>query len=459
LAREKQSGRRKPNPATKVAAAKRPTRISVPSTKAGMGKRDSLVRRVLKVLGPGLVTGAADDDPSGIATYCSVGAQYGYSMLWTMVFIYPFMAGIQEISGRLGRITGRGIAGNIHRFYPPWASYSVVALLLLANIINIGADLGAMGAAVNLLIGGPALIYCVVLAVISVLLEIFIPYKTYSAILKWLTLSLFAYVGTVFVTHVSWREALHGTFLPSLLFNQQSMAALIAVLGTTISPYLFFWQSGEEVELMHSAPKEKPLKEGSHQASARPMQRIAIDTYLGMAFSNLIAYFIILTVAVTLHAHGKTDINSAAQAAEALRPIAGPFASLLFSLGIVGTGLLALPVLGGSAAYAVGEALRWPVGLERKPKEAKAFYGVLAVATLIGLMINFSRLDPIKALVWAAIINGVTAAPVMCFMMLMASNRKIIGKLHLPLYLNVIGWTATGIMVLAAIGMFLTSGK
>jgi NRAMP (natural resistance-associated macrophage protein)-like metal ion transporter len=422
-------------------------------------KQVSWTRKILKILGPGLVTGAADDDPSGIATYSSVGAQYGYSMLWTMLFIYPFMAAIQEISGRLGRITGRGIAGNIRRFYPRWALYSVVALLLLANIINIGADIGAMGAAVNLLIGGPALVYCVIFAGISVLLQIFIPYKTYSAVLKWLTLSLFAYVGTVFVTHIPWTEALRGTFLPTLLFDRESMAALIAVLGTTISPYLFFWQSGEEVEQMHATPIEKPLKEGSTQAAEKPMQRIAIDTYLGMAFSNLIAYFIILTVAVTLHAHGKNDIDTAAQAAEALRPIAGPFASLLFSLGIVGTGLLALPVLGGSAAYAVGEALRWPVGLERKLKGAKAFYGVLAVATLIGLMINFTKLDPIKALVWAAIINGVTAAPVMCFMMLMASNRKIIGKLHLPVYLRVVGWAATGIMILAAVGMFLTSGK
>lgn len=257
-------------------------------------------------MGPGLVTGAADDDPSGIATYSSVGAQFGYSMLWTMFFIYPFMAAIQEISRRRGRITGRGIAGNIHRFYPRWALYSIVSLLLIANIINIGADIGAMGAAVNLLIGGPALVYCVIFAVISVLLEVFIPYKTYSAVLKWLTLSLFAYVGTVFVTHIPWTEALHGTFLPTLLFDRESMAALIAILGTTISPYLFFWQSGEEVEQMDAILKEKPLREGSHHASEKPMQRIAIDTYLGMAFSNLIAYFIILTVAVTLTLMGRT---------------------------------------------------------------------------------------------------------------------------------------------------------
>ena len=458
MIRKKQSGSSKVNPVINVAVAEGDT-VSIVAGKADPGKRDSWARKVLKILGPGLVTGAADDDPSGIATYSSVGAQYGYSMLWTMLFIYPFMAAIQEISGRLGRITGRGIAGNIHRFYPRWALYSVVALLLLANIINIGADIGAMGAAVNLLIGGPALVYCVIFAVISVLLQVFIPYKKYSAVLKWLTLSLFAYVGTVFVTHISWTETLRGTFLPTLLFNRESMAALIAVLGTTISPYLFFWQSGEEAEQMLAAPRERPLREGSRKASEKPMQRIAIDTYVGMAFSNLIAYFIILTVAVTLHAHGKNDIDTAAQAAEALRPIAGPFASLLFSLGIVGTGLLALPVLGGSAAYAVGEALRWPVGLERKLKAAKAFYGVLAVATLIGLLINFTKLDPIKALVWAAIINGVTAAPVMCFMMLMASNPKVIGKLHLPVYLRAVGWAAAGIMALAAIGMFLTSGQ
>lgn len=439
--------------------SKRTATVSAASEKANQPKSDSLIRKARKILGPGLITGAADDDPSGIATYSSVGAQYGYSMLWTMFFIYPFMAGIQEISARLGRITGRGIAGNLRRFYPRWALYSVVGLLLLANIINLGADIGAMGAAVNLLIGGPSLLYCVVFAVVSVLLQVFIPYKTYSSALKWLTLSLFAYVGTVFVTQVSWSEALRGTFLPALLFNRESMAALIAILGTTISPYLFFWQSGEEAEqMLAAAPRERPLKEGSRQASEKPMQRIAIDTYLGMAFSNLIAYFIILTVAVTLHAHGKNHIDTAAQAAEALRPIAGPFASLLFSLGIVGTGLLALPVLGGSAAYAVGEALRWPVGHERKPKEAKAFYAVLAVATLIGLTINFTKLDPIKALVWSAIINGVTAAPVMCSMMLMASNPKVIGKLHLPVYLRAVGWAAAAIMALAAIGMFLTSG-
>ena len=416
------------------------------------------LRRALKLVGPGLVTGAADDDPSGIATYSSVGAQFGVSMLWTMPLIYPFMAAIQEISARLGRVTGRGIAGNMRRFYPAWMLYVIVALLVIANVINIGADIGAMGAAVNLLIGGSAHLYCVLFALVSVGLQIRIPYKTYSGILKWLTFSLFAYVGTIFVVQINWAEVARGTFIPTISLKGEYLAALIAVLGTTISPYLLFWQSGEEVEQTKSEPHEKPLKKAPKQAPEQ-LQRIKVDTYIGMAFSNLIAYFIILTAAATLHTHGKTDINSAAEAAEALRPIAGPFAALLFGLGIIGTGLLALPVLGGSAAYAVGEALKWPVGLERKAKEAKAFYSVLAVATLIGLTLNFTKLDPIKALVWAAIINGITAAPVMCFMMLLASRSKVMGRFTLPFYLKILGWFATAIMAVAAAGMLITFGK
>jgi NRAMP (natural resistance-associated macrophage protein)-like metal ion transporter len=430
-----------------------PAHASVPASPEPIG----WLRKTLKKFGPGLVTGAADDDPSGIATYSSVGAQFGYAMLWTMPLIYPFMAAIQEISARLGRVTGRGIAGNIRGFYPTWILYVIVLLLLIANIINLGADIGAMGAAVELLVGGPILLYCVIFAFVSVLLQVFIPYKTYSAILKWLTLSLFAYVGTVFVVQIDWKETLQGTFLPNISLKREYLGALIAILGTTISPYLLFWQSGEEVEQMESSPGEKALKKTPRQAPEQ-FQRIKVDTYVGMAVSNLIAYFIILTTAVTLHVHGKTNIDSAAQAAEALRPIAGVFASLLFSLGVIGTGLLALPVLGGSAAYAVGEALRWPVGLERKAKEAKAFYAVLATATMVGLALNFTKVDPIKALVWAAIINGVTAAPVMCFMMLLASRRKVMGTLTLPAYLKILGWAATAIMALAAAGMFITSG-
>jgi NRAMP (natural resistance-associated macrophage protein)-like metal ion transporter len=414
------------------------------------------VAKLLKILGPGLITGAADDDPSGIATYSQIGAQFGYALLWTMLFIYPFMAGIQEISGRLGRVTGRGIAGNIKCLYPNWILYGIVTLLLFANIINIAADIGAMGAAAHLLIGGPALAYCVLFTLVSVLLQTFVPYKAYSSALKWLTLILFAYVGTIFVVRIDWAQALRGTFIPSLSFKREYMGALVAVLGTTISPYLFFWQSAEEVEQMESAPKEKPLARSARRAPEE-LRRIRVDTFLGMAFSNLVAYFIILTVAVTLNAHGKTDITTAAQAAEALRPVAGAFASFLFSLGVVGTGLLAVPVLGGSAAYSVGEALRWPVGLERKANEAKAFYAVLAIATLVGLGLNFIRVDPIRALVWSAMINGITAPPIMVFMMLMACNPTIMGKLTLPQHLKILGWAATLIMALASIGMVLTA--
>jgi NRAMP (natural resistance-associated macrophage protein)-like metal ion transporter len=443
------SGSSETDPLIKPGKSVRPRIRKLPARKSA-----SWISQILKVLGPGLITGAADDDPSGIATYSSVGALYGYGMLWTMPFVYPFMAGIQEISARLGRVTGRGIAGNMRQFYPRWLLYILVGLLLFANVINLGADIGAMGAAVNLLAGGPTLLYCILLATVSVLLQIFIPYQKYSAVLKWLTLSLFAYVGTVFVVEIDWAQAARGTFVPNISLTPEYLGALVAVLGTTISPYLFFWQSAEEVEEMQSAPREKALKQTPGRATAH-LHRIKIDTYLGMAFSNFIAYFIILTVAVTLNAHGKKDIATAAQAAEALRPIAGPFASLLFSLGIIGTGLLALPVLGGSAAYAVGEALRWPVGLERKASEAKAFYAVLAAATLIGLLLNFTKIDPIHALVWAAMINGVIAAPVMCFMMLMASNRKIMGKFTLPLHLQILGWAGTVIMALAAVGMLL----
>ena len=445
------SSRRKTTVANKRKSPKRNKRKSPKRSR-------SRIAKVLKILGPGLITGAADDDPSGIATYSSVGAQFGYTMLWTMPFIYPFMAAIQEISARIGRVTGRGIAGNLRQCYPRWLLYAVVGLLLFANVINLGADIGAMGAAVNLLIGGPAAFYCVLLTVLSLVLQIWIPYQKYAAILKWLTLSLFAYVATAFVVKIDWFKAVRGTFVPNITFSSDYLQALVALLGTTISPYLFFWQSSEEVEELESVPQDKALKRAPGQGT-KHLQRIKLDTYLGMALSNLIAYFIILTVAATLNAHGKTDIESAEQAAEALRPIAGPFASLLFSLGIIGTGLLALPVLAGAGAYSIGEALRWPVGLERKASEAKAFYGVLALSTIIGLLLNFIGINPIRALVWSAIVNGVAAAPIMCFLMLMASSRKVMGTFVLPLYLKLFGWGATLVMAAAAVGMLLPGSK
>jgi NRAMP (natural resistance-associated macrophage protein)-like metal ion transporter len=423
------------------------------SSKIGQRKRT-----ILKILGPGLITGAADDDPSGIATYSSVGAQFGYAMLWTMPFIYPFMTAIQEISARIGRVTGRGISANFRRCYPRWLLYVILGLLLFANVINFGADIGAMAAALNLMMGGPTALYCVLVAAISLVLQVWIPYRKYSGILKWMTLSLFAYVATAFVVRIVWVKAIQSTLIPHLSLSSEYLQALVAVFGTTISPYLFFWQSSEEVEELECEAGEKALKRAPHQAPQQ-LQRIRWDTYLGMAFSNVIAYFIILTVAVTLNAHGKTDIDSAEQAAEALRPIAGQFASLLFSLGIIGTGLLAVPVLAGSGAYAIGEALGWPVGLERKPSKAKGFYVVIALATLIGLLLNFIGINPIRALVWSAIINGLAAAPVMCFMMVMASSSKVMGKFALPAYLKIVGWAGTLIMILAAAGMLWPNTK
>ena len=413
---------------------------------------------LLQTLGPGLVTGASDDDPSGIATYSQVGAQFGYGQLWIMLFSYPLMTAIQEISAQIGRVTGRGIAGNLRRHYAPVWLYSMVGLMLVANIINLGADIGAMGAAVNLLIGGPALLYAALFAVASVTLESYLPYDKYASVLKWLTLALFAYVATVFVVHVDWVQALKATVVPSFHWNVSYVTSLVAVLGTTISPYLFFWQAEEEVEIERANPTDRPLRRAPQEGPFQ-LHRIHVDTYTGMAFSNIVAFFIILTAAATLHANGMTDIQTSTDAAKALKPLAGPFAYLLFALGIIGTGLLALPVLAGSAAYAVGEALHWKVGLNREPRRAPKFYGIIAVATVFGLGMNFAHLDPIKALFWSAVINGVVAGPIMILMMLMSSNPKIMGQFTLKPHQKFFGWLGTAVMLAAAVGLFATWGK
>ncbi|MGE5660178.1 MAG: NRAMP family divalent metal transporter [Actinomycetota bacterium] len=427
------------------------------STNKRVQKRRSS-KNLLHLLGPGLITGASDNDPSGIATYSQAGAKFGYGMLWPMLFSYPLMAGIQDISARIGRVTGHGIAGNLRRYYPQWLSYLIVGLMLIANVINLGADIGAMGAALNLLLGGSPLIYAVFLALTSLVLQITIPYTRYAGVLKWLTLTLFTYVLTVFMVRVPWGQALIGTLAPSLSFNTDFLEMLIAILGTTISPYLFFWQASQEVEEVVCDPDQEPLKNSPEQAPQQ-LKRIKFDTYTGMGFSNLVAYFIILTAAVTLHAQGKTDIQTAAQAAEALRPVAGNFAFVLFAGGIIGTGLLGIPVLAGSAAYAVGEVLKWPTGLERKPLEAKGFYVILAVATLIGLSINFTPIDPIQALFWSAVVNGVVAPPVMIMMMLMATNPTVMKQFTISRRLRILGWLATAVMLIATIGLLTTWGK
>jgi NRAMP (natural resistance-associated macrophage protein)-like metal ion transporter len=413
-------------------------------------------------LGPGLIAGAADDDPSGIATYSQAGAAYGFGLLWTMLFTFPLMAAIQEISARIGRVTGQGIAGNIRRHYSAWLLYPIVFLMVLATTINLGADIGALGDAMRLMIGGPALAYAAGFTILSVVLEIFISYEKYSKVLKWLTLALFAYVVTIFAVKVPWTQALKGTVLPSFSSRGTYWATVIAVFGTTISPYLFFWQASQETEEIRSHAQEEPLKVKPHQAPVQ-LERINLDTIVGMAFSSIVGYCIILAAAVTLHVKGVVTVQTSSQAALALEPVAGRFAFFLFALGIVGTGLLAVPVLAGSAAYGVSEAMKWPVGLSRKPLAAKGFYGVLTIATILGLAINFplvqkiTHLSPMQALFWAAVINGIIAVPIMVVMMLMLHNHKVMGEFTRgSRVLKTFGWLATAAMALASLGLVLT---
>jgi NRAMP (natural resistance-associated macrophage protein)-like metal ion transporter len=409
-------------------------------------------RTFVKSLGPGLITGASDDDPSGIGTYSQAGAQLGYGIGWTMLLTFPLMAAIQEISARVGRVTGHGISGNVCRHYPGWVLYVVVTLLFVANTINIAADLGAMADATRLLVGGHAIIYVVFYGVVSVAAQIFLDYKRYVAVLKWLTLSLFAYVAALAFAQVSWKEAIAGALLPQVSWSGAYFTTIVAILGTTISPYLFFWQASQEAEDQRIDVTKRPLIE-KHYGARQEFSRIRADTITGMAFSNLIALSIIVTAAATLHAAGKTDIQTSAQAAEALRPIAGAFAEWIFALGIVGTGLLAIPVLAGATAYAVGESRQWPVGLARRPKEAAAFYAVLALSGAIGIALNFTPINPLSALYWSAVINGVLAAPVMVLLMLMARHRDVMGSFVIggPLYW--LGWLSTAAMAVSVVAM------
>jgi len=408
---------------------------------------------ILEKLGPGLITGAADDDPSGIAAYSQGGAQFGFSLLWTLFFTYPLMVGIQLVSARIGRVSGYGLAGNIRRHYPAPILYGLVGLLLVANTINIGADISAMADAIALLIGGPRHAYIVAIGLFCVLLEVFISYVRYVRVLKWLTLSLFAYVGVVFTVDIPWADVARGILIPTISFKADYVTTVVAIFGTTISPYLFFWQASQECEDLRAVKADKPLRKHPEQAIPH-MRRMTLDTVIGMGFSNLIAFFIMLTTAATLHAHGVTDIQSSAQAAEALRPLAGRFAFLLFSMGIIGTGLLAVPVLAGSSAFALAETFRWRRGLDLTPRRGARFYGVIAVSTLIGVALGFSHIDPIKALYWAAVVNGVISAPIMATMMFMSVNPEVMGEFVIGTRLKVIGWVATAVMA-AAVGVML----
>ncbi|MES2068849.1 MAG: divalent metal cation transporter [Pseudomonadota bacterium] len=409
----------------------------------------------LAKLGPGLITGAADDDPSGIATYSQAGAQFGFTMLWTVLLTYPLMVGIQVVSARIGRVSGHGLATNIAKHYPRWLLYAIVSLLLIANTINIGADVAAMGEATRLLLGGHAHWYAVGFGLLSVMLQVLVPYHRYVRVLKWLTLALLAYVATVFVVRIPWQQVAVSTLLPQLSLKTEYLTTVVAVFGTTISPYLFFWQASQEVEDMRAQPGQHDLLRAPQQARAN-LRRIKIDTYIGMGFSNIVAFFIMLTTAVTLHLHGITDIQSSAQAALALRPIAGDFAFLLFSAGIIGTGLLAVPVLAGSSAYAIAGSFHWKNSLEYTPGKARGFYAVIAVSTLIGVLLSLSSIDPIKALYWSAVLNGVISVPVMVVMMLMAVRSDIMGQFVIKTKWRVLGWLATGLMALAVLAMAIT---
>ncbi|HSZ52413.1 MAG TPA: divalent metal cation transporter [Caulobacteraceae bacterium] len=425
--------------------------IPNPHSEVKRGRRPKL----RDILGPGLITGASDDDPSGIATYSQAGAQFGYDLGWTLFLSWPLMCAIQEICGRIGRVTGRGIAGNLRRHYPRWLVWTIILLLATANTINLGADMGAMGAALGLVIGGSTLLYTAGFGLLSVVLEVFVRYARYVPILKWLTLSLFAYVGVVLVVGVPWGAVLRHLVIPKISLAPGYLTVVVAVLGTTISPYLFFWQAENEVEDMKERDGSRALKKAPDQAPAE-LSRIRWDTWIGMGLSNTVALSIVITTAATLHAHGITNIETSSQAALALKPIAGPFVFVVFAMGIIGTGLLALPVLAGSAAYALGEVMAWRVGLARKWRRAPAFYGAIVAAMVIGGAINFTRLDPMKALFWSAVINGVTAVPLMALIVHLGQQRAAMGEFTLPPVLRAVGWLATAAMAAAAVGMFMT---
>lgn len=410
---------------------------------------------MLARLGPGLITGASDDDPSGIATYSQAGAAFGFAMCWVLLFCFPLMAAIQEISARIGRVTGRGIAGNIRAHYPAWLLRLIVPLLLIANTINLGADLGAMGDGLRLLIGGRGGLYVVGFAFCCGVLEVFSQYDRYMAVLKWFSFVLIAYLIVALMVDVPWGVVLRRTLVPQFSLASDYVVTVVAVLGTTITPYCFFWQSSEEAEDERVDPGAHALIAAPEEAP-RQISRMRLDTYIGMGYSNLVSLSIVVATGATLHPAGVTDIETSAQAAEALRPLAGPLTFALFAVGIIGVGLLAVPVLAGASAYALGEAFGWPVGLGRAPLDARAFYGTIAVSTLIGVAVNFVGLNPIRALFWAAVINGVVAVPLMVVIMLLATRNDVMGRFVLPRPLRAMGWLCTGVMALTVGIMFAT---
>jgi NRAMP (natural resistance-associated macrophage protein)-like metal ion transporter len=404
-------------------------------------------------LGPGLITGAADDDPSGIATYSQAGAQFGLNMLWPILFTYPLMVAVQAISARVGRVTGEGLAFNLRQVFPRWTVVLLIVALFTANTINIGADIAAMGASAQLLVGRGQMLFTVLFAAVSLMLQIIVPYRRYVKVLKWLTLVLLAYVLIVFAVKIDWSAVVHSVVLPKLYATSDWVTVLVAVFGTTISPYLFFWQSAEEVEIMDVKDK-LPLTEAAAPAARHELHRMGVDTFVGMGVSNLIAFFIILTTAVTLHSRGVTDVQTSAQAAQALRPVLGGLAFIIFSVGIIGTGLLAVPVLAGSTAYAAADAFDWTKGLEKSFAEALRFYSVIIISMIVAVAVLFSPLDPIKALFWSAVINGIIAVPILAAMMVLASRRDEMGVFVATPVQRFFGWITSIVMACAVAAMF-----
>jgi len=415
-------------------------------------------RQFAEKLGPGLITGAADDDPSGLATYSQAGAQFGAGLLWTVAFTTPLMIGIQMVSARIGWLTGQGLAASIRRVMPGWVTISIVVLLMVANTLNIAADIAAMGGALRLLYGKPsehglALLF----GLLCTVLPIWLGFNAMVRMLKWLTLALLSYVAVVFMLHVNWETVLSHSLIPRLRYGGGYWTMVVAVLGTTISPYLFFWQAAQEAEQRQRMDSTGGTERAIAPSSVYVLEhlyRIKLDTTVGMVYSNIIAFCVMLATTLTLHAHGITDIQTTAQAAEALRPLAGDLAFTLFALGIIGTGMLAVPVLAASSGYAVADALQWRSGLDNRLLEARGFYLVIGLGTLIGTLIDFTPLDPIKALVWAAVVNGVIAVPIMAVMMWLGTRRELLGAYTLTLRHRVLGWFATAVMATAVVAMF-----
>lgn len=414
--------------------------------------KQNFFSKILKSIGPGFITGAADDDPSGIATYSQTGASFGYAQLWLVLFSYPFMTAIQEMCGRIGAVTGTGLSGVIKQHYSKKVLYIAVGLLLVANTVNIGADLGAMAASLQLLVPVPFVILLFGITAFTLLLEVFVSYPTYARYLKYLALSLLAYIATAFFIHPNWSLVLRATIVPHIALSKEYVLNIAAFLGTTISPYLFFWQADEEVEEEVEAGKLSDLGAGIPSLTGSDVRQLRVDTAFGMFFSQLITFFIIVTVAGTLGVSGIQNIQTASDAANALRPLAGDWAFLLFTLGIVGTGLLAVPVLAGSAAYSIAEAFDWKEGLSKRFREAHGFYGVITIATVVGLVVNFSAIPPITMLYYAAMLNGVLAPPLLILILLIGNNTGILGRYTNSKLSNIFGIAAAGVMSVVALG-------